>query len=413
MIPTSLDWCQKQDASDPLREIRDRFDLPEGVIYMDGNSLGPSPKGVAERLANVVQQEWRTDLIKSWNTADWINLPSRVGAQIAPLIGASGDEVIMADSTSVNIFKAAAAACRMNPGRTEILSEPGNFPTDLYMLQGLADFLGPEYQLKTVERTEIKEAISEKTAVVLLTHVHYVTADMFDMADITEAAHANGALMVWDLSHSVGAVPVDLNKADADFAVGCGYKYLNGGPGAPAFIYVAKRHLETARQPLSGWFGHKAPFDFSDEFEPAADIRRMLVGTTSVLAASALESALKAFEGVDMRVVRQKSLALADLFMELVRERLSVFNLGIVTPEKHSCRGSHVSLSFAEGYAVVQALIDRGVIGDFRAPNYMRFGFTPLYLGFEDVYRAAEILEDILRTDTWKDSKYKAKSRVT
>ncbi|WP_262691083.1 kynureninase [Kordiimonas aestuarii] len=417
MIPTSLEWCQNQDKNDPLGDKRAAFDLPDGVIYMDGNSLGPLPKSVAPRLESVVKQEWRTDLIKSWNTADWINLPTRVGARIAPLIGAKAAEVVMADSTSVNLFKVAAAACRFareaSTKRTRIISEPGNFPTDLYMMQGLADFLGEDYELVTVERSEIIDAVDDKTAVVLLTHVHYVTADMFDMKDITAAVQAKGAMMVWDLSHSAGAVPVDLNGANADFAVGCGYKYLNGGPGAPAFLYVAERHLASARQPLSGWFGHKSPFDFKDDFEPAADIRRMLVGTTGVLAASALEEALKVFEDVDMRVIRQKSLAQADLFMALVREKLVGHNLGIVTPEKHTGRGSHVSLSFAEGYAVMQALIDHGVIGDFRAPNYMRFGFTPLYLSFEDVYRAVDILADILDKEIWRDSKYRTRSDVT
>uniref|UniRef100_UPI003A909A4C kynureninase n=1 Tax=Kordiimonas sp. TaxID=1970157 RepID=UPI003A909A4C len=413
MIPTSLDWCQNQDKNDPLAEKRAAFDLPKGVIYMDGNSLGPLPKAVPPRLDTVIKREWGTDLIKSWNTAGWIDLPTRVGARIATLVGAKPHEVVMADSTSVNIFKVAAAACRLNKGRTKIISEPGNFPTDLYMMQGLADFLGEDYELVTVDRNEILDAVDDNTAVVLLTHVHYVTADMFDMKDITAAVQAKGALMVWDLSHSAGAVPVDLGGAGADFAVGCGYKYLNGGPGAPAFLYVADRHLSTVRQPLSGWFGHKNPFDFKDEFEPAADIRRMLVGTTGVLAASALEEALKVFEDVDMRLVRQKSLAQADLFMALVREKLVGHNIGIVTPEKHSARGSHVSLSFAEGYAVMQAMIDRGVIGDFRAPNYMRFGFTPLYLSFEDVYRAVDILADILDKEIWRDSKYKTRSDVT
>lgn len=413
MIPTTLDWCQNQDKNDPLAEVREKFDLPHGVIYMDGNSLGPMPKSVFARVNNVVKNEWRTDLIKSWNTAGWIGLPTRVGARIAPLVGAKESEVVMADSTSVNIFKVAAAACRMNEGRTKILSEPGNFPTDLYMMQGLADFLGEDYELVTVDRTEIVDAIDENTAMVLLTHVHYVTADMFDMKEITTAAHAKGALMVWDLSHSAGAVPVDLNGANADFAVGCGYKYLNGGPGAPAFLYVAERHLSKVRQPLSGWFGHKNPFSFVDDFEPAGDIRRMLVGTTGVIAASALEEALKVFDGVDMRVVRQKSLAMTDLFMALVREKLVGYNLGVVTPVKHANRGSHVSLSFAEGYAVMQALIDRGVIGDFRAPNYMRFGFTPLYLSFEDVYRAVDIIAEILEKEIWRDSKYRTRADVT
>ncbi|NVJ99401.1 MAG: kynureninase [Alphaproteobacteria bacterium] len=413
MIPTSLDWCQTQDANDPLAPMKDRFDLPEGIIYMDGNSLGVLPKGVKERVADVVSREWGTDLIKSWNTADWINLPSRVGAKIAPLVGAKPSEVVMADSTSINIFKVAAAACAMNKGRTKVISEPGNFPTDLYMLQGLTEFLGPDYTLEIVDRDKIVDAIDDNTAVVLLTHVHYVTADMFDMAGITKAAHDKGALMVWDLSHSTGAVPVDLNDAGADFAIGCGYKYLNGGPGAPAFVYVAERHLGKAKQPLTGWFGHANPFDFVDTFRPAADIRRMLVGTTGVLAASAFETALEAFDGVDMQVVRKKSQALTDLFIALCREKLSGYGVGIVTNENPAKRGSHVSLSCDDGYAVVQALIERGVIGDFRAPNFMRFGFTPLYLGFEDTYRAVEIMAEIFQTGVWKEPRFSAKGAVT
>lgn len=413
MIPTSLDWCQQQDANDPLAAIKDRFDLPEGVIYMDGNSLGVLPKGVAERINTVVEREWRTDLIKSWNTADWINLPARVGAKIAPLVGAMADEVVMADSTSINLFKVAAAACRMNKGRSKIISEPGNFPTDLYMLQGLSSFLGNDAQLQTVDRNKIIDAIDDDTAVVVLTHVHYVTADMFDMEAITKAAHDKGALVVWDLSHSTGAVPVDLNGAGADFAIGCGYKYLNGGPGAPAFLFVAKRHHANAEQPLTGWFGHKRPFDFIDDYEPAPDIRRMLVGTTSVLAASALDSALDAFKGVDMGLLRKKSQAMTDLFIALTREKLMEYGVGLATSENPAKRGSHVSLTCENGYAVVQALIERGVVGDFRAPNFMRFGFTPLYLGFEDVYRAVEIMADIFETGVWKETRFSEKGAVT
>lgn len=413
MVPTSLDWCRKQDATDPLAPMKDRFDLPEGVIYMDGNSLGVLPKGVKERMADVVSREWGTDLIKSWNTADWINLPSRVGAKIAPLIGARPTEVVMADSTSINIFKVAAAACVMNKGRTKVISEPGNFPTDLYMLQGLTEFLGPDYTLEIVDRDKIVDAIDDNTAVVLLTHVHYVTADMFDMAGVTKAAHEHGALMVWDLSHSTGAVPVDLNGAGADFAIGCGYKYLNGGPGAPAFVYVAERHLGHASQPLTGWFGHSNPFDFVDKFTPAKDIRRMLVGTTPVLAASAFETALEAFDGVEMDLVRKKSQALTDLFIALCREKLAPYGVGLATSENPAQRGSHVSLTCENGYAVMQALIERGVIGDFRAPNYMRFGFTPLYLGFEDTYRAVGIMADIFETGFWKEPRFSEKGAVT
>ena len=307
----------------------------------------------------------------------------------------------------------AAAACKMRPGRRKILSEPGNFPTDLYMLQGLAEFLGGDYVLETVERDEIMGAIDEDTACVLLTHVHYVSADMFDMAAMTKAAQDKGALMIWDLSHSAGAVPVDLNGSNADFAVGCGYKYLNGGPGAPAFLYVAERHLEHVKQPLTGWFGHAKPFDFVDDFTPAADIKRMLVGTTGVLGATALLEAVRVFEDVDMTVVRQKSQALTDLFIALVRETLGDHGFGLATSENPRRRGSHVSITHPEGYAIMQALIERGVIGDFRAPDFMRFGFTPLYLGFEDVYRAVEILKDIMDSDFWREPRFSEKGAVT
>lgn len=413
MSDTSLEWCKMQDANDPLRGHRSDFDIPDGVIYMDGNSLGPLPAGVSERLATVVSKEWGTDLIKSWNTADWINLPTRVGAKIAPLVGAKPHEVVMSDSTSVNLFKVAAAACKLNPGRTQILSEPGNFPTDLYMMQGLTEFLGGDYRLDTVDRSEIIDAITEEAAVVLLTQVHYVSADMLDMQAITKAAHDKGALIVWDLSHSAGAVPVDLNGAGADFAVGCGYKYLNGGPGAPAFIYVAERHQANVQQPLTGWFSHKAPFEFVDDYKPTDGIKRMLVGTTGVLAASALDSALDAFENVDMNLVREKSLALTELFIRLADEKLTKFGVTLVTPRDSARRGSHVSLSHPDGYAIMQAVIDRGVIGDFRAPDYMRFGFTPLYLGFEDVFKAVKIIEDVIASGAYRKPEYQEKSAVT
>lgn len=413
MSKYTIEWCQAQDSKDPLKANRDHFDIPEGVIYLDGNSLGVLPKGVKEHLSSVISNEWGQDLIKSWNTADWINLPTRVGAKIAKLIGASDHEVIMADSTSINIFKAVAAACRLNPGKTDILSEPGNFPTDLYMVQGLTDFMEGSYNLRTVDRSQITEAITDQTAVVLLTQVHYVTGHMLDMETITKAAHDKGACVVWDLSHSAGAVPVDLSATRADFAVGCGYKYLNGGPGAPAFIYVADRHQASIQQPLTGWFGHKAPFDFKDTYQPAATIKRMLVGTTGVLAGSTLEKALDAWSDVDMLEVRKKSVALTEMFIAFTESRLQKFGVTLVSPQDEKERGSHVSLAFDNGYAVVQALIERGIIGDFRAPNYMRFGFTPLYIGYEDVYNAVVTLEEILEQEIWKETRFHEKAAVT
>jgi len=413
MTDVTLDWCTEQDAHDPLGNYRSRFDIPEGVIYMDGNSLGPLPVGVSEHVASVINNEWRDGLVKSWNDADWINLPERTAAKIAPLIGAAAHEVILADSTSVNLFKTAAAACKLNPGRTQILSEPGNFPTDLYMMEGLASFLGGDYHLDTVAREDITAAITDDTAVVLLTQVHYITADMLDIGAITKAAHNKGALVVWDLSHSTGAVPVDLHAANADMAVGCGYKYLNGGPGAPAFIYVAERHQNVIQQPLSGWFGHKAPFDFVDEYVPSTGIKCMLTGTTGVLAASALNKALDAFAGVDMALVREKSVALTDLFITLTESKLKRFDVGLATPKNSARRGSHVSLIHPNAYAVMQALIERGIIGDFRAPNHLRFGITPLYLGYSDVFQAISALEEVLKSGVWREEKFSEKSAVT
>lgn len=413
MSDYTLEWCQQQDACDPLKAHRDRFDIPEGTIYLDGNSLGVLPRGVKEHMSTVIGSEWGNDLIKSWNTADWINLPTRVGAKIAKLVGAADHEVVMADSTSINIFKAVSAACGLNPGKTEILSEPGNFPTDLYMVQGLTSFMEGGYNLKTVDRSQIVGAITEDTAVVLLTQVHYVTGHMLDMEAITKAAHDKGALIVWDLSHSAGAMPVDLTASRADFAVGCGYKYLNGGPGAPAFIYVAEHHQGAARQPLTGWFGHRAPFDFKDDYEPVAGIKRMLVGTTGILAGSALEKALDVWSGVDMVLVREKSIALTEMFIALVESRLKDYGVTLVSPKDMMERGSHVSLAFENGYAVVQALIERGIIGDFRAPDFMRFGFTPLYIGYEDVFRAVSVLEEILERGTWKEARFNKKAAVT
>ena len=413
MIKFTQNWCAEQDAKDPLRACRNRFDIPDGVIYMDGNSLGPLPVGVSEHVTKVVDQEWRSGLVKSWNEADWINLPERTAAKIAPLIGAAPHEVTLADSTSVNLFKAAAAACKLNPRRRQILSEPGNFPTDLYMMEGLTNFLSDDYRLDTVPRTDIVSAITDETAVVLLTQVHYITADMLDIAAITKAAHAQGALVVWDLSHSTGAVPIDLKAANADLAVGCGYKYLNGGPGAPAFIYVAERHLPKIQQPLSGWFGHQAPFDFIDTYKPDPGIKRMLTGTTGILAASALFKALDAFEGIDMASVRAKSVALTELFMSLAETKLSKFDIKLATPKSSAQRGSHVSLIHDSAYAVMQALIEHGVIGDFRAPNYLRFGITPLYLGYCDIFHAIETLQEIMESGIWRKARFNKKSAVT
>lgn len=404
--------CEALDREDPLASRRALFDLPQGVLYLDGNSLGVLPRNVPGRLEQAVRQEWGRDLIRSWNTAGWIDLPTRVGARIAPLIGAGADEVICADSTSVNIFKLAAGALALRPDRKVILSEPGNFPTDLYVLEGLAGLAG-EVELRLAAAEDLPQALTEDVAVMLLTHVHYKSGRLHDMADLTARAHEVGALALWDLSHSCGALPVDLAGAGADLAVGCGYKYLNGGPGAPAFAYVARRHQAGFRSPLSGWMGHARPFDFIDAYEPGPGMARALCGTPSVLGMTALEAALEAFDGLDMNEVRAKSMALGDLFLDLVEQRCGGHGFAVACPRDARQRGSQVGLAHPEGYAIMQALIARGVIGDFRAPDILRFGFTPLYVGYADVWDAVEILAQVMASGEWREPRFQEKAAVT
>ncbi|HYH38837.1 MAG TPA: kynureninase [Azospirillum sp.] len=399
------------DAADPLAGRRERFDLPDGVIYLDGNSLGALPRATPDHVGRVVREEWGRGLIRSWNSAGWIDLPQRVGDKIGRLVGAAEGQVVVADSTSVNLFKALAAATRMRPGRRVVLSERGNFPTDLYIVQGLADLA--DVALRMVEREEIPSAIGADTAVVMLTHVDYRTGAMHDMAAVTRAAHEAGALMLWDLAHSAGALPVDLDGCGADLAVGCGYKYLNGGPGAPAFLYVAARHQEAFRQPLTGWMGHAAPFAFGTAYEPAPGIRRALCGTPAVLALAALEAGVDELLAVDMAELRRKSLGLTRLLRDLVAEECAGFGLTPVGPEDPDRCGSQVSVAHPQGYAVMQALIARGVIGDFRAPDIMRFGFAPLYIRYADVWEAVRILKDILTTGAWDRPEFHRRAAVT
>lgn len=404
--------CLDRDAADPLAPWRDRFSLPAGTIYLDGNSLGVLPTAVPARIADVIAREWGDDLIRSWNTAGWIDLPARVGAKIARLIGARDHEVIAADSTSVNLFKLLTAALRLRPGRTVILSETGNFPTDLYVGQGAAG-LFDGVALRHVDAEAIAGAIDETVAVVSLTHVDFRSGRLHDMAAITEAAHAAGALMLWDLAHSAGALPVDLNGCGADLAVGCGYKYLNGGPGAPAFLYVAEALQDAIDQPLSGWMGHSDPFAFVPDYAPAGGIRRNLCGTPPVLAMAALDTALDVWDDVDLTTLRAKSIALGDLFIALVEDRCAGQGLTLASPRDGQRRGSQVSFRHPEGYAVMQALIDRGVIGDFRSPDLLRFGFTPLYLRYTEVWDAVDILADILTTGAWDRDDFKRRAAVT
>jgi kynureninase len=399
------------DQADPLARFRAAFDLPDGVIYLDGNSLGPPPKTALARLADVAEREWGQDLIRSWNVNGWIEAPLRVGGKIARLIGAKPNEVAVADSTSVNLFKLAAGGLSLRPGRTTILSETGNFPTDLYVLQGLAALL-PHARLKAVASEDVAAAIDDDTAVVVLTEVHYKSARRWDMAALTAAAHAKGALILWDLSHSAGAVATDLNGCGADLAVGCGYKYLNGGPGAPAFLFVAGRHQAAIRSPLSGWMGHAEPFAFVDDFRPAADIRAQITGTPPVLGLAALEAGVDLQLEADPTLVEAKGLALADLFIEQVEARCAGFGVEVAS-ERGARRGLHVALTHPEGYAIVQALMARGVIGDFRAPDVLRFGFSPLFLGHAEVWNAVEHLREVLATRAWDTEAFRARAAVT
>ncbi len=418
MSATTRAHCAALDQSDALAHARERFSLPEGVVYLDGNSLGALPVATMERLGTSVQQEWGEGLIRSWNQAGWITLPQRIGEKLAALLGAESGEVIATDSTSVNIFKLLAGALALpdvanDPARTVILSERGNFPTDLYIAQGVNALLGSRYQLKLVEPEEVEAALDASVAVALITQVDYCTGRFHDMAKLNKAARKAGTRVVWDLSHSGGALPVALGKDGAELAVGCGYKYLNGGPGAPAYLYVKKALHKDFTTPLSGWFGHKAPFAFAGQYEPAPGIERMLCGTPAVLAMQALECGIATFDGIDMHALRQKSLALSDLFWRLMDEQCADFGFACVSPREHALRGSQLSFSHAQGYAVMPALIDRGVIGDFRQPNLLRFGFTPLYLRFVDVFDAVAILNEVMTAGAWQAAKYQTRQKVT
>lgn len=426
--------CVAQDQADPLRGLKDQFALPPGVIYLDGNSLGVLPKATAARVQAVITQEWGTDLIKSWNTAHWMELPARAGDKIARLVGAAPGEVIAADSTSLNLYKVLSAAIRIAqadaPGRKTIVSERSNFPTDLYIAESLCQQHG--LTLKLIDSVdELPAALDADLAVLMLTQVNYRTGYQHDMAAVTAAAHAAGALVIWDLAHSAGAVPVDLSGANADFAIGCGYKYLNGGPGAPAFVWAHPRHVNRFWQPLSGWLGHAAPFQFTPDYQPAAGITRYICGTPAILALAALECGVDTVLAAEplggMAALRQKSVALTECFIELAAARCAELGVRLASPRAAAQRGSQVCLSLAAplheaGYAVIQALIARGVIGDFRAgdparlddvPHILRFGFTPLYIGFADVWDAVEHLRQVLATGEWKEARFNQKASVT
>ncbi len=423
---TTLQDCLALDAQDPLRELRQLFTLPADVIYLDGNSLGVMPSAAPARVARAVTDEWGQGLIRSWNSAGWFELPRKLGDMIAPLVGAGAGELVATDSTSINLYKVLSAALQIAgqdaPQRSKVVSERSNFPTDLYIAESLCKQRG--YDLHLVDSDRIEAALTDEVAVLLLTHVNYRTGAMHDMAGLTAQAHAAGVLAVWDLAHSAGAVPVALNAAGADFAVGCGYKYLNGGPGAPAFVWVHQRHAERFWQPLAGWWGHAAPFEFTPDYRPAPGIARYLCGTQPILSMVALECGLDVFAAAEalggMAVLRAKSLALTDLFIALVEQRCAGQGLGLATPRAHARRGSQVCLTRRQGaYAIVQALIARGVIGDFRAgdsgvhEDILRFGFTPLYTSFAEVWQAVEQLRQVLASGEWQRSEFNQKHAVT
>jgi kynureninase len=399
------------DGADVLAPLRDRFQLPDGLIYFDGNSLGALPIGVAERVADVVTQQWGHDLISSWNVNGWMAAPRRVGDKIAPIIGAGPGEVIVGDSTSVNIYKLLSAAVAMRPDRKVIVTEQNNFPSDSYVIASVAKQHGMEVHYLDLD--DPTTPLDTNVAIVCLTHINYRTGAMHDLASITARVHAVGALMFWDLAHSAGAVPLALSDCDVDMAVGCGYKFLNGGPGAPAFAYVAKRLQNDVHHPITGWLGHAAPFDMSDQFIPALGIDRITVGTPSIVSLVALEAALDAFDGVDMADVRAKSLALGDYLIELVMHRCDGYGLSLASPIDSQRRGSQVSFVHEHGFPVVRALADVGVLGDYREPGIIRFGLTPLYARFCDVYDAVDRLSEILRTERWREPQYAVRGAVT
>ena len=433
---TTRQDCLAQDAADPLAPLKDQFSLPAGTLYLDGNSLGAMPKATAARVQQVIADEWGRDLIKSWNTAGWMDLPARIGDKIGRLIGARPGETIVADSTSLNLYKVLTAALRIvrsddtSGRRTLIVSERSNFPTDLYIAESLAEQHGMTLHL--VDHVdEIPGLLDERLAVLMLTEVNYRTGRKHDMKAVTAAAHAAGALTVWDLAHSAGAIPVDLNGADADFAIGCGYKYLNGGPGAPAFVWAHPRHADRFWQPLSGWLGHAAPFQFTSNYAPAAGIKRYICGTPAILSTAALECGVDTLLAAEpfggMAALREKSIALTELFARLAEERCGAQGVYVVSPREAAQRGSQVCLALKAplheaGYAVVQALIERGVVGDFRAgdaarldqvPHILRFGFTPLYIGFADVWDAVEHLHQVLASGEWREARFNTKAAVT
>ena len=405
--------CIDLDSADPLLPYRSQFALPKDLIYLDGNSLGALPHVVVERLQTTLTQQWGTELIRGWNQ-HWINLPTVVGEKIAPLIGAAPQQVICADSTSVNLFKLLAAALQLNPTRSVILSQADNFPTDLYMAQGLSALLGKHRcELRQVPEAQLATSLNAETAVLLLTQVNFRNGRCHDMQALTAAAHRVGALVLWDLSHSAGAMSIQLDRCNVDLAVGCGYKFLNGGPGAPAYVYVATRHQAAATQPLTGWMGHSAPFDFAQDYVPGAGMLRFLCGTPSILGLSALDAALDLWRHVDLQQVRRKAQQLGELFIGLVAAEPALRGLVLASPADSEQRGSQVCFQHEAGYAMIQALIAAGVLADFRAPNLLRFGFNPLYNQFVEVWDTVARLTEVVSKETYRQAAYQQRSLVT
>ncbi|MFC0398401.1 kynureninase [Paraburkholderia rhizosphaerae] len=418
MTTNTRDEALTLDAADPLAPLRAQFALSPDTIYLDGNSLGVPPAAAAQRAQVVIAAEWGEGLIRSWNTAGWFALAKRLGNKLAPLIGAAHNEVVVTDTISINLFKLLSAALRAqqqrDPKRRVIVAERGDFPSDLYIAQGLVAHSNGAYELRLIDDpSELPAALQPDTAVAMITQVNYRSGYMHDMAALTQLIHQKGALAIWDLAHSAGAVPVDLNGVGADGAVGCTYKYLNGGPGAPAFVWVPHRHQSAFEQPLSGWWGHRAPLAMNPVYEPDDGIGRFLCGTQPIVSMALVECGLDVFLQTDMRAVRDKSLGLTDLFIELVEARCDEFPLRVITPREHARRGSQVSVTHPNGYEVMQALIARGVIGDYREPQVMRFGFTPLYTRYVDVWDAVETLRDVLAKETWRAPEFAIRATVT
>ena len=405
---------QELDRNDPLADKRLEFALPDNIIYLDGNSLGALPLAAQKRSQQVMEQQWGRDLVTSWNTHHWIDLPTQVGEKIATLLGAARGQVICCDSTSVNLFKLLCAALEMQQNRRVVVSQEDNFPADLYMAQGLSQISQGNYcELKLTEDTDLETLLDDTVAVLMLTHVNFRTGKLHDMRKLTELAHEKGILVIWDLAHSTGALPLALDEWGVDFAVGCGYKYLNGGPGAPAFIYAAKRHHPSIRQPLSGWMGHAAPFSFAQNYQAAPGVQQFLCGTPPILSMSVMDAALSVFEDVDMRVLRSKSIGLSELFLQLVESSEATHELKLISPRESSERGSQLAFAHPQAFSICQVLIERGVIADFRAPDVLRFGFAPMYLSYQDIWKAVYILAEIMANKTYLGDKYSQVQKVT